>query len=243
MEKYNIGDVWWVHFPYSDSNQKKRRPAIVIDEDTIAILAMYVTSKNKQENPFSISIDDWEDAGLPKESWTRIDKIVKVSEWDMDCMIGQLSDRDLTKIMQLVKEIINNKTHEFSLLAVKNSSGQFLQKYDNRWKSWLFPYVRSTEENKKNVDEYISKLLGMQLKAEYVTCAKHCKYSVSDDVYKIYNHKLYEVLFGSVPEAMNNDSFELNGDTYKWMSIQDMEYDTRIMEVNEEIVAFVKSKC
>ena len=56
MGKYNIGDVWWVHFPYSDSNQKKRRPAIVIDEDTIAILAMYVTSKNKPENPFS---DDW----------------------------------------------------------------------------------------------------------------------------------------------------------------------------------------
>lgn len=54
MEKYNIGEVWWIHFPYSDKDQIKRRPAIVIDDDTIAILAMYVTTKNKKDNPYSI---------------------------------------------------------------------------------------------------------------------------------------------------------------------------------------------
>ena len=48
MEKYNIGEVWWIHFPYSDKDQIKRRPAIVIDDDTIAILAMYVTTKNQK---------------------------------------------------------------------------------------------------------------------------------------------------------------------------------------------------
>ena len=51
MEKYNIGEVWWIHFPYHDKDQDKRRPAIVIDDETIAILAMYVTSKNK-DNPY-----------------------------------------------------------------------------------------------------------------------------------------------------------------------------------------------
>ncbi len=30
MERYNIGDVWWVHFPYSDKEIVKRRPAIII---------------------------------------------------------------------------------------------------------------------------------------------------------------------------------------------------------------------
>ena len=38
MEKYNVGDVWWIHFPFSDNDKVKRRPAIVIDNDTIAIL-------------------------------------------------------------------------------------------------------------------------------------------------------------------------------------------------------------
>lgn len=87
MGKYNIGDVWWVHFPYGDEDKEKRRPAIIIDNETIAILAMYVTSKNK-ENPYSIEIEDWKETGLSKPSWTRIDKIVSISEWYMDRKIG-----------------------------------------------------------------------------------------------------------------------------------------------------------
>ena len=44
MSNYNVGDVWWVHFPFDEKDQEKYRPAIVIDDDTIAILAMYITS-------------------------------------------------------------------------------------------------------------------------------------------------------------------------------------------------------
>ena len=76
MEKYNIGDVWWIHFPYEDEDKEKRRPAIVIDDDTIAILAMYVTSQNK-ENPYSIKLEDWAETGLSKPSWTRIDRFLR----------------------------------------------------------------------------------------------------------------------------------------------------------------------
>lgn len=242
MEKYNVGDVWWIHFPYSDKEELKRRPAIVIDDDTLVILAMYVTTKNKIDNPYSILIEDWKEAGLKKESWTRIDKIVKVDEWNMDRKIGELSKKDLTKIMQLVKEILTNTFHEFSLLAIVNTNGQYLQKYDMRWKSWLFPYVRSAEDNKANVDNYASRLFGRETETEYVTCAKHCKYSVSDNVYKIYNHKLYKLLLDSIPENMSDETFEIEGNTYKWMTIEEMENDERIMEVNDEIIAFVKTK-
>ena len=50
MGKYEIGDVWWVHFPFEDKDQEKRRPAIIVDDETIAILAIKVTSKEK-DNP------------------------------------------------------------------------------------------------------------------------------------------------------------------------------------------------
>ncbi len=40
MEKYNVGEVWWIHFPFGDKDYEKRRPAIVVDDDTIAILAV-----------------------------------------------------------------------------------------------------------------------------------------------------------------------------------------------------------
>ena len=28
MGKYNVGEVWWIHFPYGDKDVEKRRPAI-----------------------------------------------------------------------------------------------------------------------------------------------------------------------------------------------------------------------
>ena len=67
MGKYNVGEVWWIHFPYSDMDIEKRRNEIVIDANTIAILAMYVTTKNKEDNPYSIAIEDWQEVGLAKE--------------------------------------------------------------------------------------------------------------------------------------------------------------------------------
>jgi mRNA-degrading endonuclease toxin of MazEF toxin-antitoxin module len=233
--KYNVGEVWWIHFPFGDKDYEKRRPAIVVDDDTIAILAVYVTSKDK-DNPFSIDIEDWQSTGLTKPSWARIDKIVSITEWFMDRKIGNLSERDAAKILQLVAEIQTKSFHEFSLLAVQNSQGQFLQIYDERWECWLFPYTRTAEDNKSNVDHFASELLHKDIDTTYVTTAKHCKYSVSDKVYKIYNHKLYKVQIDDISD-------NLPGDKYKWMSIEDLESDEAIMEKNDDIIAFVKSKC
>lgn len=243
MGKYNIGEVCWVQFPYSDKNEVKRRPAIVIDEYTMAILAMYVTTKNKPDNPYSIPIEDWKSAGLNRESWTRIDKIINIDEYNIDFKIGVLSQRDLVKIMQLVREILSNTVHEFSLLAIKNPDGKYLQIYDDRWKTWLFPYIRSSEDNKANVDKYASNLLNKEVKTKYISTAKHCKYSVSDDVYKIFNHKLYRLLPDSLSENIPDDTFTIGEYSFKWMSLEYMEKDERIMEVNEEVIAFVRSKC
>lgn len=243
MGKYEIGEVWWVHFPFSDEDKEKRRPAIVIDDDTIAILAMYVTSKNKTENPYSIEIEDWKEAGLAKPSWTRIDRIVEIQEWYMDRKIGELSEHDLKKIMQLVAEITTGTLHEFSLIAITNPEEKYLLKYDERWKCWLFPYVRSEDNNLENVEAYIEELLKIELPVEYVAVAKHCKYSVSDEVYKIYNHKLYRAKMYTIPEGMQNETFQIGEKQYRWMSIEEMKQDDCIMKENDDVVAFVKVKC
>lgn len=241
MGKYNIGDVWWVHFPYSDKEKIKRRPAIIIDEDIIAIITMYVTTKNNENNPYSIAIEEWQEAGLKRKSWARIDRIVRLTEWNMDCRIGELSQRYFIKIIQLVEEIMTNKIHNFSILAIKNSEDKYLQIYDERWQSYLFPYVRSTDNNNKdNVDNFAKNILHTEVVTEYVNNAKHCKYSVSDNVYKIYNHNLYKLILHTIPDNMIEDSFVINGARCKWLSFEEMEKNERIMEVNDEIVAFVK---
>lgn len=187
MRKYNIGEIWWTNFPFNDSNNTKHRPAIIIDEDRIAILTMYVTSKNK-ENPFSVEITDWKNAGLAVPSWARIDRIISIDEWRINQKIGKLTNRDLLKFMQLISEFSTSEFHEFSLIALIHSDGRFLQVFDKRW-------------------------------------------------------NLYTVLLKDIPKNMQSKEFELDGRQYKWMSITDMENDSEIMDKNDDVIAFVKTKC
>lgn len=161
----------------------------------------------------------------------------------MDRKIGSLSSRDLTKIMQLVVEITSKKFHEFSLVAIKNAKGEYLQKYDNRWKCWLFPYVRSTDDNKSNIDNYVSKLVATPTVTQYINHAKQCKYSENDKVYKIYHHKLYEVILDTLPEHMLQKEFNIDNTRYKWLSLTELEQNENIMKKNEDIIAFVKANC
>ncbi|MCI6648032.1 MAG: type II toxin-antitoxin system PemK/MazF family toxin [Lachnospiraceae bacterium] len=241
MGKYNIGEVWWTYFPFEEINVSKHRPAIIIDDNTIAILAIKVTSKEK-ENPFYVEIQDWESAGLSKKSWTQIDRIVKMDEWRMDRKIGDLSERDLTKFIQLVMEINKNIRHNFSLLAVMDSKGRYLQKHDDRWKCLLFPYYRTVDlNNKENIDNKASELLRMPIETTYVKQATHCKYSVSDDVYKIYDHKLYKVELEKIPDFMNSEDFIIDDQKYSWKSIKELEQNPEVMEKNEDVLAFIKS--
>ena len=39
-----------------------------------------------------------------------------------------------------------------------------------------------------------------------------------------------------------NAEFVLDGVSYKWMTIAEMEADSRIMEINSDVVAMVKEK-
>lgn len=243
MGDYKVGEVWWVTVPFSDQPKAKRRPAIVLDNDIIAILAVYVTSKNK-DNPYSIEIEDWDSIGLPKPSWARIDRIISIDEMLMDCKIGELSQKDKDKILQLVTEYTSGKQHEFSIVAIKRNPDEYLQVYDNRWKCWLFPYVRSAEENNKdNVDRFVREIIGADESTEYITSTKHCKYSVSDSVYKIYNHKLYRLNVDPNNDISKKQKFTIDGIDYRWMTFEDMLGDENIMEKNEDVISFVKSKC
>lgn len=242
MGKYNIGEVWWTHFPFQEVNEEKHRPAIVIDDNTIAVLAMMVSSKEKN-NPYSIEISDWKEVGLPVRSWARIDRIINMDEWRMDKKIGDLSRNDLNKFMQLIAEYMSNRFHEFSLVALFKSDGKYLQIYDEDWKCWLFPYFKSKDPNKENVDKKMSELLKLDISTTYVTSAVHCKYSVRDNVYKRYKHKLYKLCLHEIPKYMEQDTFELDGKKCAWKSIEELEKDIETMEKNDDIIAFVKTKC
>ena len=85
-------------------------------------------------------------------------------------------------------------------------------------------------------------IVKMNVTTEYVAHAKHCKYSVSDGRYKIYNHKLYKLLLTDPPESMRDNIFEIDGTKYLWMLFEELEVDLNTMQKNDDVIAFVKSK-
>ena len=54
--------------------------------------------------------------------------------------------------------------------------------------------------------------------------------------------KLYKLLLTDIRESMRDDSFEIDGIKYSWMSFEELEVDLNTMQKNDDVIAFVKSK-
>lgn len=92
--------------------------------------------------------------------------------------------------------------------------------------------IKNTEDFKKFLRDYESEIMKKTVRLQDL---------VEDDEWVKENEwdELYEVT--NVDE---NLIYELQGDTkYRWMTIEEMENDERIMSVNDDVVAFVKLKC
>ena len=68
----------------------------------------------------------------------------------------------------------------------------------------------------------------------------HEKYSVSAKENRCYRHRFYQFEIKKFSEQIEQDSFQIDGKKFYWMSIAEMEQDKRILEVNSDIVSMVK---
>ena len=62
-------------------------------------------------------------------------------------------------------------------------------------------------------------------------------------MYKQYKHILYSLTLNDVHQFMSADIFERNNKEYAWKSIEELEMDANVMAKNDDIIAFVKTKC
>ena len=145
---------------------------------------------------------------------------------------------------------LNEITHNHSIIAIKNTFDEFPNKfllyYDTRWNAYLFLNFKDNTNNENFIVSGISNKLKIKaddIKLQYIAQNLSKKYSESHKEERIYSHKLYLANISSFPNAARSNSFEIDGVSYCWMSISEMENDPRIMEVNEDIVQFVKENC
>ena len=136
----------------------------------------------------------------------------------------------------------------FSIVVIKDSfqqySNRYLLYYDDRWKCQLFINYRTSigSDNEQNICNRLSNELKIptdQIAVKYITERIQRKFSVSDQVYKCYEHKIYHV---TIPftDRLKRRKFSIDGKQYCWMTISEMEKDSDIKSKNLDVVSLVR---
>ena len=134
--------------------------------------------------------------------------------------------------------------HKHASRIIKNDKNEYLQYYEKNWKSYLFLNCKLLDNFKEqDIMEEVTqrlKLSNNNLKCKYIDDKIHKKYSVSAEKEKEYHHYFYSIEIENMPSFMKEESFSMNNIKYSWYSLEELENDSRIQEVNSDIVGFIK---
>lgn len=118
-----------------------------------------------------------------------------------------------------------------AIIIIKNKD-KYLQYYDERWDSYLFPNMKLKEEfTDIDIIEYVENNLNKKvIDCTFIKNIIHSKYSVSHKEVREYNHYFYLV---------NIDNYDFDSN-YKFFSMDELKNNKRIMEVNSDIVSYIE---
>ena len=132
---------------------------------------------------------------------------------------------------------------EHAIIVIKNNEGKYLQYFDERWDSFLFPNCKLVDENHfDNIFKILKDKFGFDVASDDVTFCMdkvHSKFSESNKIMKTYKHYFYNVKFSDNMKSLVEDVVN-KGLFVEWMTIAEMKKSARIMQVNSDIVGFVE---
>ncbi len=126
-------------------------------------------------------------------------------------------------------------------------SNQYLLYYDTGWDCWFFPNRRSTPDVSDDERDLLN-YLNAEFKIPVQDCAldmhgteESTKYSTEHDEERHYLYRIYAGDVQSLPELWSLEGeFTVGGHRCKWMTISEMLADSRIKEVNYDVVTAVR---
>lgn len=107
----NHGDIVLVHFPFTNLESTKKRPALILrktilsKKTNIVTIAMITSQIEGIKLEGDIYLDDWEDENLLYPSIVRLSKIATVEANLVEKIIGSLSESDLEKVKNKFKQL------------------------------------------------------------------------------------------------------------------------------------------
>ena len=140
-----------------------------------------------------------------------------------------------------IKKEEANTPSKHAIIIIKNNNNEYLQCYESRWKSYLFLNCKVKEEKDlEPVKTCIKEKLGVEPQnITYLFNKIHSKYSVKHQKMREYEHYFYLVDIDTKALEAKKE-FELNDNKFKWFRMEELENDSRIQEVNSDIVKFIK---
>ena len=130
----------------------------------------------------------------------------------------------------------NKLEHKHTILIIKNND-KYLQYFDERWNSYLFLNTKvQGSVNEKELIKFIEERFNIKdVTVEYKFDKVHSKYSPTANKEKTYHHYFY-----LVKENIPEEDFTMDNINYKWLSMNYLETDKKIQEMNSDIVSFIK---
>ena len=131
-----------------------------------------------------------------------------------------------------------------AIIIIKNNKGKYLQYFDERWASFLFPNCKLINDNHEAlIVESLNNKFNLNLgkiKVNYLMDKVHEKFSESDKIMKTYHHYFYDVQYSKLPKQVENKTFTNDNISFAWLTLNELENSPRILEVNSDIVGFIK---
>ncbi len=112
MTTHNAGDIVSVEFPFSDLQNRKRRPGLVLFGDDDDLVLARVTT-HPARNQTDVVLAQWAQAGLPRTSTVRLVKLATVDRRLVHRKIGRLHPEDAQRVMKAWQELVIFMAGEF----------------------------------------------------------------------------------------------------------------------------------
>jgi len=102
MTSYERGDIVLVPFPFSDQTTAKKRPAVIISSDIMAV----TSQTSKISSVGECLIEDWNNAGLLKPSAIK-SAISTIERALILKKLGRLSKSDIRSMEEALRELLD----------------------------------------------------------------------------------------------------------------------------------------
>jgi mRNA interferase MazF len=110
MEKFTVGSVVLVSFPFSNLKGKKIRPALVLAQvEFDNLILCQITSKSySSKTAISLEKSDFSEGSLPLKSFVRPDKLFTADRSIISGLAGKLTITKKKVILHKVSELFTN---------------------------------------------------------------------------------------------------------------------------------------